>query len=79
MFFIGTDGYYGWELRQQFDGVEAEPVEGFTPALLERLRHPAPPLATYRTYHPKRLRTQQQWYVVDALPGLIREALTAEG
>lgn len=75
--FVGPSGYYGWELRQQFPGLETEPVGGYGSRELERVRHPLLPPVTFRTYHPGYLQRTRRWEMVETLPGLIRSALPA--
>ncbi|MFC7371364.1 hypothetical protein ACFQPF_06730 [Fictibacillus iocasae] len=50
IFFTGP--YYDERIRQTFEGVSFEMVDGFDPRILAQLKHDKLPIHTYRTYHP---------------------------
>ena len=79
VFFVGPDDRYSYELGRQFPGVETQPVDGYDPRALSRLRHPALPAPSFRTYHPAYLQRAGRWSVVEALPALVAHELGATG
>lgn len=59
VFFTGPNGYYAYEMRHQFPGLELREVEGYEPNALVQVAHPALPAASFRSYHPKPLQMKK--------------------
>ena len=70
---FATGPNYDHLIERFFPGVTTEPLAG-APSVV-RLRHPALPAHTYRTYHPRGLRMQGRWADLAAIRGAIEHAL----
>ncbi|HWI50619.1 MAG TPA: hypothetical protein VNT01_00580 [Symbiobacteriaceae bacterium] len=64
-FFTGPG--YDRVLRRLFPGVVLFPCEGYDVEDLARVVHPLLPARTYRTHHPRTLRMNHKWAVVEAI------------
>ncbi|PAP75090.1 hypothetical protein [Rubrivirga marina] len=76
VFFVGPTEPYADEIECQFPGVEFEAVDGHGPRELVRLRHPALPAASFRSYHPNYLRRSGRWENVGRIAELSEAALS---
>jgi len=73
IFLTGPD--YDFILEDLFPGLEMSPVDVAPARELATLIHPALPLRSYRTYHPRALRMQKKW---DYLSQIERAVLAQE-
>jgi hypothetical protein len=55
IFFTGR--HFDWRIANIFPQVEFLPVSEFEPHVLSQLKHPSLPVLTFRTYHPRYLKT----------------------
>ncbi|MCE0483309.1 MAG: hypothetical protein LV479_03620 [Methylacidiphilales bacterium] len=63
---------YDYTIKKLFPGIVMTPEDGDDGKLLSRLSHPALPVQSYRTYHPKYLRLKRKMSVLDLITSKIR-------